>query len=68
MRKYEFDVDVIVTFKRTVSIDALDEEQAEYLVHRDIRKEFGLECEIEFPETIKTGVAQDHRRRSEIQD
>jgi hypothetical protein len=68
MRKYEFDVDVIVTFRRTLSIDALDEEQAEYFAHADMRKEFGLECEIEFPETVKTGVAQDYRRRSEIQD
>jgi hypothetical protein len=66
MRKYEFEVDVTITFKRTVSIDALDEEQAEYLAHRDMRKEFGLDCEIEFNETTKTGVAQDDRRRCEI--
>ena len=34
--------------------------------HRDIRKEFGIEPEIEFTETIKTGIAQDDRRRCEI--
>jgi len=68
MRKYEFEVNVTITFYRTMSIDALDEAQAEYLAHRDIRKEFGIEPEIEFTETTKTGIAQDDRRRCEIQD
>ena len=66
MKKYEFDVDVTITFKRTLSIDALDWEQAEYFAHADIRKEFGLECEIEINDTVKTGIAQDDRRRCEI--
>ena len=66
MRKYEFEVEVTITFKRTLSIDALDEEQAEYLAHRDMRKEFGIDPEIEFTGTTKTGIAQDDRRRCEI--
>jgi hypothetical protein len=57
-----------ITFVRTVNVDALDEEQAEYFAHADMRKEFGLDCEIEITETTKTGVAEDQRRRCEIQD
>jgi hypothetical protein len=68
MRKYEFDVSMTITFVRTVNVDALDEEQAEYFAHADMRKEFGLDCEIEITETTKTGVAEDSRRRCEIQD
>jgi hypothetical protein len=68
MKKYEFDVSMTITFNRTVSVDALDWEQAEYFAYADMRKEFGLECDIDINDTVKTGVAEDYRGRSEIQD
>lgn len=67
-RKYEFDVRMTITFMEKYSVDALDEEQAEYFAHAAMRKEYGLECDIEITDTTKTGVAEDDRRRCEIQD
>jgi hypothetical protein len=68
MRKYEYDVDVTITYTKTVTVEALDDEQAEYLAHRDMRKEFGLDCDIEISRTWKSGVAEDDRRHKERHD
>lgn len=68
MRKYEFDVDLTITYTKTVTVEAIDDEQAEYFAHRDMRKEYGLDCEIDITRTWKSGVVEDDRRRSEIRD
>lgn len=68
MKKYEYDVDVTITYVKTVSIEAVDEEQAEYLAHAEMRKEFGINCDIEIRRTWCTGVVQDDRRLKERQD
>jgi hypothetical protein len=68
MKKYEYDVDVTITYVKTVSVEAVDDEQAEYFAHRDMRKEFGLDCDIEIRSTMATGVVQDDRRRKERWD
>lgn len=68
MKKYEFEVEMTVTFKENYSVDALDAEQAQYFAHAAMRKEYGINCDIEIIDTTKTGFAQDYRRRCEIQD
>ena len=68
MRKYEYDVDVTITYTKTITVEALDDEQAEYFAHRDMRQEFGLDCEIEISRTWKSGVAEDDRRRKDVHD
>lgn len=68
MKKYEYDVDVTITFVKTVSVDAVDDEQAEYLAHAEMRREFGINCDIEIRRTYVTGVVQDERRRKERED
>ena len=68
MRKYEYDVDVTITYTKTVTVEALDDEQAEYFTHRDMRKEFGLDCDIEITRTWKSGVSEDDRRRKDVHD
>lgn len=68
MKQYEYDVDVTITHVRTVSVEAVDEDQAEYLAHAEMRKEFGVNCDIEIRRTWCTGVVEDDRRRKERMD
>lgn len=68
MKQYEYDVDVTITYVKTVSVEAVDEDQAEYLAHAEMRKEFGVNCDIEIRRTYCTGVVQDERRYKERHD
>lgn len=68
MKQYEYDVDITITNVKSITVEAVDEHQAEYLAHAQMRKEFGLDCDIEIRSVFKSGVVQDDRRRKERYD
>ena len=66
MKKYIYEVDVKLTFYKTIKVEAVDDEQAEYFAHAAMRKENGLECDIDITRTFCIDVASDERDRYEV--
>jgi hypothetical protein len=68
MKKYEYDVDVVITYMKTITVEAFDHDQAECLAYTEIKREHKGDCEIDIRCVFESGVVEDDRRRCEVRD
>jgi hypothetical protein len=68
MRKYEYEVDVTITYIKKITVEAFDHDQAECLAYAEIKQDHKGDCEIEITNTWESDIVEDDRRRCEIQD